>query len=75
MAHFRAGGEKELLGMENHDVKSQIPKELLTRWANSCIHMNHLGTLILRELPPTKEHARAIDLAERARRRASALFT
>jgi len=52
----------------------QIPEELLTQWANSCLHMNHLGTLIQRELQPTKEHARAIDLAERARRRAWILF-
>ena len=36
--------------------------------------MNHLGTLIQRELPPTDEHARAIDLAERARRSAWDLF-
>jgi hypothetical protein len=36
--------------------------------------MNHLGTLIQRELIPNKEHARAIDLAERARRRAWTLF-
>jgi hypothetical protein len=36
--------------------------------------MNHLGTLLGRELAPTEEHARAIDLAERARRRAWELF-
>jgi len=36
--------------------------------------MNHLGTLIQRELPPTEKNARAIDLAERARRRAFELF-
>ena len=52
----------------------EIPEELLTRWAESCLHMNHLGTLLNRELTPTKEHARAIDLAERARRRAWTLF-
>ena len=52
----------------------QISEEQLTRWAESCLHMNHLGTLIQRELPATPEHARAIDLAERARRRAWELF-
>jgi hypothetical protein len=52
----------------------QIPEELLTQWAESCLHMNHLGTLIQRELPSDKKHARALDLAERARRRAWTLF-
>ncbi len=47
------------------DVK--IPIEVLTRWAESCLHMNHLGTLIQRELPNTREHARAIEFTERAR--------
>jgi len=49
--------------------------------------MNHLGTLIQREIQqkgssgggnrtrPEAEHARAIDLAERARRRAWMLFS
>jgi hypothetical protein len=54
--------------------EAQISEELLTRWAESCLHMNHLGTLIQRELSPGKENARAIDLAERARRRAWTLF-
>ena len=56
--------------------KSQIrlSEDLLTRWAESCIHLNHLGALIQRELSPTKENARAIDLAERARRRAWTLL-
>jgi hypothetical protein len=36
--------------------------------------MNHLGTLIQRELEPTKSNARALDLAERSRRRAWELF-
>ncbi len=52
----------------------QISEEQLTRWAESCLHMNRLSTLIQRELPPSKENARAIDLAERARRRAWELF-
>ena len=64
----------------------EIPRELLTRWAESCLHMNHLGTLVQWELQrkgasggspnygSEVEHARAIDLAERARRRAWILF-
>jgi hypothetical protein len=54
--------------------EAQISEELLTRWAESCLYMNHLGTLIQRELSPSKENARAIDLVERARRRAWTLF-
>ena len=53
---------------------AEIPEELLTRWAESCLHMNHLGTLVQRELPTTIGNARAIDLSERARRRAWTLF-
>ena len=52
-----------------------IPDSLLMRWADSCLHMNHLDTLIQRELAPNSQNARAIDLAERARQRAWALFT
>jgi hypothetical protein len=58
---------------EEHGVR-QISEELLTRWAESCLHMNHLGTLIQRELPASEKNARAIDLAERARKRAWELF-
>jgi hypothetical protein len=58
---------------EEHGVR-QISEKLLTRWAESCLHMNHLGTLIQRELPASENNARAIDLAERARRRAWELF-
>jgi hypothetical protein len=36
--------------------------------------MNHLGTLIQWEIEPTISNARVLDLAERARRRAWALF-
>ena len=52
----------------------RIPMEVLTRWAETCLHMNHLGTLIQRELAPTQEHERAIDLSERARKRAWTLL-
>jgi hypothetical protein len=50
---------------------AEIPKEVLTRWAEECLHMNHLGTLLGRELKgrarSDQELARAVDLAERAR--------
>jgi hypothetical protein len=46
-----------------------VSEELLTQWAESCLHMNHLGTLVQRELKPTLENARALGLAERARKR------
>jgi hypothetical protein len=36
--------------------------------------MLHLGTLIGRELPKSKQNARALDLAERVEKRAWALF-
>jgi hypothetical protein len=40
----------------------QISEEQLTRWAESCLRMNHLGTLIQRELKASKENARAGEL-------------
>jgi hypothetical protein len=52
----------------------EISEDQLTQWSESCLRMNHLGTLVQRELAPTKEHARAIALAERARQRAWTLF-
>jgi hypothetical protein len=53
---------------------TQVSEELLTRWAESCLHMQHLGTLIRREFLPTEKNARALDLAERIERSAWALF-
>ena len=53
---------------------AEISEELLTRWALSCLHMNHPGTLVQREWLLSKEYARALDLSERARRRAWILF-
>ena len=51
----------------------QISEELLTEWALSCVHIDHLGTLIQTELQSHGEHARAVDLAERVARSALAL--
>jgi hypothetical protein len=41
----------------------------LTRWADSLIHANHLGTLVQREIA-AGHLERARELAERARNRA-----
>jgi hypothetical protein len=46
-----------------------VDPKILTRWADSCLHMNHLGTLIQRELA-AGDSVRARDLAERVQRRA-----
>ena len=52
----------------------QLSGEMLTRWAETCLRMNHLGTLIQRELAGKDGCERALDLAERARKRAWTLF-
>ncbi len=46
--------------MEN--LPFNISEELLTRWAESCLHMNHLNTFVQRELPSNEKNARALDL-------------
>jgi len=56
-------------------TEKKVTEELLTRWAESCLHMGHLGTLIQRELQPNEKNARALDLARRASERAFALFS
>jgi hypothetical protein len=50
-----------------------VSEELLTEWSLSCVHINHLGTLLQKELRHDGEHANAIDLAERLGQRAWAL--
>jgi hypothetical protein len=50
-----------------------VSEELLTEWSLSCVHINHLGTLLQKELRRDGEHANAIDLAERVGQRAWAL--
>jgi hypothetical protein len=61
------------MGVESND-DIQVSRELLTRWAENCLHMNHLGTLVQREITKTRGNARTLDLAERARTRAWILF-
>jgi len=46
-----------------------ITKAQLTEWADSLLHMNHHGTLVQREIR-AGNNERALDLAERARKRA-----
>ena len=51
----------------------EIAKQQLTEWAESCLSMNHLNTLVQREID-AKSLARARELSERARVRAWKLF-
>ena len=46
-----------------------IPMEQLAHWANECVSINHLHTLLQRELSGGSLE-RANDLSERARKRA-----
>ncbi len=48
----------------------QISEDELTAWAETCVHINHLCTLVQRELKQNTQQARTIDLVERARKRA-----
>jgi hypothetical protein len=45
----------------------------LTQWAESCLHANHLNTLVQREIAAGNLD-RARELSERARNRARTLF-
>jgi hypothetical protein len=54
-------------------MDNSISQEVLDRWAETCIRMNHLGTLVQRELESGSKE-RAQDLTERARMRAWKLF-
>lgn len=48
---------------------TSISAEQLTHWADECLSINHLHTLLQRELDGGSP-ARAADLSERARKRA-----
>ena len=48
---------------------SNVSVEQLTRWADAALSINHLNTLVQREIA-AKDFARATQLSERARRRA-----
>jgi hypothetical protein len=57
----------------NHQRYGEITNEQLTRWAESCLRVNHLNTLVQREIRGGSTE-RAIELSERARHRAWDLF-
>ena len=57
----------------NSDETITVPQQTLTRWADTCLHMNHLGTLVQREID-AGNYIRARELSERARSRAWALL-
>ena len=50
-----------------------VTNDLLTKWAESCLRINHLNTLVQREIVGGNAQ-RATHLSERARRRAWDLF-
>ena len=51
-----------------------ISRAVLTRWAESYLMMNHLGTLVRKEMADESGSDLARDLAERARKLARHLF-
>ena len=53
-------------------MNSPTPEQL-TAWADSCIHINHLNTLVQREIAGGSLK-RATELSARAQRRAWQLF-
>ncbi len=50
-----------------------IEEEQLTAWAHACLRINHLNTLLQREMP-NGSMERASDLSERARAAAWTMF-
>ena len=50
-----------------------IDKDQLTKWADACLRINHLNTLLQRELPDGSME-RVRDLSERARVAAWTMF-
>jgi len=54
-------------------VSPSVTETQLTAWAESLLSINHLNTLVQREIE-AKAYARATDLSERARKRAWVLF-
>jgi hypothetical protein len=52
---------------------SDVTRDQLTTWADTCIRINHLNTLVQREITTGSLH-RAAELSERARRRAWDMF-
>ena len=51
----------------------ELPRQQLTEWADTCLRVNHLNTLVQRELEASSPK-RAAELSERARVAAWDLF-
>jgi len=56
-------------GQKMEPTPPTVTADQLTVWADSLLHINHLNTLVQREIE-AKSFARATDLSERARKRA-----
>jgi hypothetical protein len=54
-------------------IMADITHEQLTRWAERCLQISHLNTLVQREITDGAR-TRAMLFSDRARRRASDLF-
>ncbi|MBR0797242.1 hypothetical protein JQ615_17770 [Bradyrhizobium jicamae] len=52
---------------------TDIGQKQLTEWAETCLRINHLNTLVQREIKSGTAQ-RAAELSERARRRAWIMF-
>ncbi len=58
---------------ESREPGKPVSRDQLTKWAESCLRMQHLDDLVQREISASSL-PRAKHLAERARRRAWVLF-
>jgi hypothetical protein len=65
--------QRSRLGAQHSGGRVEISKQQLTEWAESCLRINHLNTLVQREID-TKSVARAKELSERARMQAWRMF-
>jgi hypothetical protein len=52
----------------------EVTPEQLTTWAENCLRINHLNTLVQREIASASLQRSQAELSERARRRAWELF-
>jgi hypothetical protein len=59
----------KIYGRDMSTTPAMLTVEQLTKWADSCLHINHLNTLVQREIAANSLE-RATHLSERARKRA-----
>ena len=59
--------------MHEDEPQPAISVAQLTRWAGECLSINHLNTLVQREIA-TNSTTRATELSERARKRACVML-